>query len=141
MHSGPYFDVLKDQIADAVYRADGVMIMEGTPATLGRPVLVTDSPSLIESGGISSAEDAYSTLGLTRNAAQLTFSEPPIAVLEGPYGGQENLYLQWQGEYAYNLKLRGCEWDTGNGGLNRREICLEGRPGDSEYPARCVQLR
>jgi len=118
MHSKVYYNLLKDQVSDAVYRADGVEIMEGVPATLGRPVLITDSASLKASNGVSTGVDAYSTLGLVPGAAQLTFSEPPFAWLTDPQTGSENIYLEWQGEYAFNLKLRGCQWDTGNGGSN-----------------------
>lgn len=118
MHSGPYWDLVGNQITNAIYRANGVRIMDGVPATLGRPVIVTDSTSLVESDGVSSGVDAYSTLGLTRMAAELVFSEPPVAALEGPQTGKQNLVWTWQSEYAYNLKLRGCTWDTSNGGEN-----------------------
>ena len=118
MHSRQYFQLLKDQIADAVYRADGMSIMQGTPATLGRPVLVTDSTSLVEASGVSSGVSAYSVLGLRAGAAVLDMSEAPIAVLEGPLTGRVNLFFRWQAEYAYNLKIKGCQWDQTNGGVN-----------------------
>ena len=118
MHSKPYFDLVKDQITDAVYRANGVQVMRGIPATLGKPVLVTDSASLKETNGISTGVHVYSTLILTPGAAVIDVSEPPIAALEGPLTGNEQLFYRWQAEYAYNLKLRGCQWDTTNGGQN-----------------------
>lgn len=118
MHSKPYFDLVKDQVTNAIYRANGVQVMQGTPATFGKPVLVTDSASLKETDGVSSGVDAYSTLLLFQNAAVLDISEPPIAALEGPLTGNEQLYYRWQAEYAYNLKLRGCQWDTTSGGAN-----------------------
>lgn len=118
MHSKPYFDLVKDQITNAIYRANGVRIMEGIPATLGLPVLVTDSASLKETSGVSSGVDAYSTLVLAQRAAVVDISETPIAALEGPLTGNEQLYYRWQAEYAYNLKLRGCQWDVTNGGAN-----------------------
>lgn len=118
MHSKPFFDLLKDQISDAVYRANGVQIVQGTPVTLGRPVLVTDDAGLLESDGVSSGVDAYSTLGLTRMAAEIIMSESPVAALEGPITGSDNLFYRWQAEYSYNLQLRGCQWDISNGGKN-----------------------
>ena len=118
MHSKVYFDLVKQQVTDAIYRANGVSIMAGVPATYGRPVLVTDSASLVEADGVSTGIDTYSTLGLVSGAGVLDISEPPIAALEGPLTGNEQLFYRWQAEYAYNLKLRGCQWDTTNGGIN-----------------------
>lgn len=118
MHSKVYFDLVKDQVTNAIYRANGVQVMQGTPATFGKPVLVTDSASLKETDGVSSGVDAYSTLVLFGGAATIDISEPPIAALEGPLTGNEQLFYRWQAEYAYNVKLRGCQWDTTNGGIN-----------------------
>lgn len=109
MHSAVYRDLIKDQIADAVYRANGARIMDGTPKTFGVPVLVTDSPALVESQGVSSAQDAYSTLALFANAASVDTSEPE-ALLIDPVTGRENLAARYQGEYSITLGLRGCTW-------------------------------
>ncbi len=117
MHSKVYFDLLKVNVSDAIYRANGVMIMEGVPATYGRPVLVTDSTKLVETGGVSSGIDAYSTLGLTQDAAVVKISEPSTIVTD-TVTGLENLVVRFQGEGAYTLSLRGCEWDVTNGGAN-----------------------
>lgn len=119
MHSAPFFDLLGNQMAAqaSVFGSDafGSQIFAGMPATLNRPVLVTDSTSLVVTDEVSSGIDAYSTLGLRAGAVTVAMSEPPIAVLEGPRVGSENLYVTWQSEYAYNLKLRGCAWNTGTG--------------------------
>jgi hypothetical protein len=117
MHTGPYFDLLGNQITNAIYRANGVSVMDGVPATLGRPVLVTDSTSLVEDDGVSSGVDAYSTLGLYRDAITIKESEPPTSVMD-LVTGLENLVYRFQGEFAYTLSLRGCEWDVTNGGAN-----------------------
>lgn len=118
MHSKVYYDLVKVNVTDALYRSNGVQIFQGTPVTYGRPVLVTDSASLKETDGVSSGVDAYSTLGLAAGAGIIDISEPPIAALEGPLTGNEQLFYRWQAEYAYNLKLRGCQWDVTNGGAN-----------------------
>jgi len=117
MHSKQYHDLLKDQVTDAVYRADGVTIMQGVPATLGRPVLITDSPDLVQANGVSSGIDEYHVLGLYPGALELAISEPPRVFIE-QMTGSANLKLQWQAEGAYNLKLRGFQWDTTNGGID-----------------------
>lgn len=122
MHSKPFYDLLKDQVTsgNSIFSSEifASEIFEGTPASVNRPILVTDSSSLKETDGVSSGTDKYSTLGLTREAAEIVMSEPPVAVLNGPETGSENLYLEWQAEYSYNLRLRGLKWDTTNGGKN-----------------------
>lgn len=123
MHGKVYHDLLLDQITDAVYRADGVMIMQGSPATLGRPVLVTDSTNLLETDGVSTGVDAYSTLGLFAGGAVCEISEPPTAVLD-LVTGLENIVYRFQGEGAYTVSLRGCEWDVANGGANPNDTAL-----------------
>ena len=122
MRSEQFYDLLAEQVASSasIYASDmfGASIFAGMPATLGRPVLVTDSASLLESAGVSTGVDKYSILGLAAGAIKITISEPPIAVLEGPITGGENLIYRWQAEYAYNLGLRGCQWDVTNGAAN-----------------------
>lgn len=114
MHSKQYFDLLKNQVTNAIYRANGVSIMQGMPATLDRPVLVTDSVDLIEDDGISSGVDEYHVLGLYSGAIEIAISEAPRVFIE-QVTGYTNLKLRWQAEGAYNLKLRGFQWDITNG--------------------------
>ena len=123
MHSKVYYDLLKDQITNAVYRANGVSIMQGTPATLGRPVVVTDSASLVETDGVSTGVDAYSTLALFPGAATVAISEPPTLVTD-LVTGLDNIVYRVQGEGAYTVRLRGCEWDIANGGANPDDAAL-----------------
>jgi len=118
MHSAAYWNLVQGQIEEAIYRADGVRIVQGVPATLGRPVLVTDSPALVNADGAGTGVDSYYTLGLAPNAAVLDMSQVPIAVMEGPITGSDNLYLRWQAEYSYNMRLRGTRYNISGGGAN-----------------------
>jgi hypothetical protein len=119
MHSKPYFDLVAAQVAssNSVFAspAFGAQIFQGAPWSMNRPILVVDSPSLISLTDISTGVPVYSTLGLVRGAATLELTAPPVAVAEGPITGSDNLYIRWQAEYAYNLKLRGCRYNTGSG--------------------------
>lgn len=128
MHSKPFYDLLKDQVTstESIFSSEifASEVFGGTPASVNRPILVTDSASLVETDGVSSGTNKYSTLGLTRGAAELVMSEPPVAVLEGPLTGSDNIFLRWQAEYSYNLGLRGCKWDTSNGGINPTDAAV-----------------
>jgi hypothetical protein len=119
MHSKPFFDLVQSQVtsAESVYASDvfGATLFQGTPATLGRPVLVTDSASLVDFASVSTGSPNYSTLGLVAGAAEIDVTEPPVAVAEGPITGSDNLFIRWQAEYSYNLKLRGCRYNTSTG--------------------------
>lgn len=128
MHSKPFFDLLKDQVTstESIFSSEifASQVFAGTPASVNRPILVTDSASLEEVDGVSSGVPKYSTLGLTARAAEIVMSAPPIATMEGPLTGSDNLFLRWQAEYAYNLRLRGVKWDITNGGVNPTDAAV-----------------
>lgn len=119
MHSVPFFNLVGEQITgtNAVYSSNifGATVYAGMPVTLGRPVLVTDSPSLISYTDVSSDSPVYSTLGLVAAAATCDVTEPPLAVAEGPQTGKDNLYVTFQSEYSFNLGLKGCAYHTATG--------------------------
>jgi hypothetical protein len=110
MHSKVYYDLVKEQIAANITNISDFNIASATPVTLNRPVLVTDSASLI-----NGAE--YYTLGLVENAAVLEESEDTLLHTD-VITGQENIVARMQGEYAFNLNLKGFRWDVTNGGIN-----------------------
>lgn len=113
MHSKPYFDLVKSSIAEKIFEVAGYTIWSGDTPTLGRPVLVTDSPSLITTG----APDNYHILALTGGAASVVESEEREVYSE-VVTGTENILGRVQGEYAYNLGIKGYTWDVANGGAN-----------------------
>jgi hypothetical protein len=121
MHSKNYFDLMNQAIADKVFEVAGVTIYEGTVATFNRPTLVIDSPSLLDSVG--TATQTYEVLGLTEGAVELAESEERNIVSD-IVTGLENLVLRYQGEYAFNLKVKGCQWDVTNGGSNPTDVAL-----------------
>ena len=113
MHSKNYFDLVKQAIADKIFEVAGVTIYSGNVATFNRPVVVIDSDSLV----ISGTTDEYAVLGLVENAAVISESEERDIVSD-VVTGLENLVIRVQGEYAYNLGLKGFAWDVTNGGAN-----------------------
>lgn len=121
MHSKVYFDLLQSQI-NPTNQGDvvaGSVLAAASPATLNRPVIVTDSPDLIVSG----TPDAYYTLGLTSDALIVENSEEETMHAE-IVTGLENLVVRLQGEFAYNLGVKGFKWDTANGGANPADAAV-----------------
>lgn len=119
MHSKAYFDLVQYQITptnngDLIANA---AVVAGSPTTLGRPVLIIDSPALVNSVGGSNPYTEYFSLGLTADAVTVEDSEETTVVSEF-VTGSENLLVRYQGENAYNLGVRGFKWDVQSGGKN-----------------------
>lgn len=123
MHSKAYYDLVQQQIASNIYDISSVNIKEGTPITLGRPVIVTDSPSLISAGTGPGAVDEYYTLALTEGAIRVEESEERTVYSE-IVTGNENLVLRLQNEWAFNLGLKGYKYDIANGGVNPTDAAI-----------------
>jgi len=119
MHSKQYFDLVKQAVADKIVEVAGVTIYTGNVATFNRPVIVTDSPDLITAG----TPDTYHCLGLVENAVSVVESEER-EILAEPVTGNENLMIRVQGEYAFNLRIRGFAWDITNGGANPADAAV-----------------
>jgi hypothetical protein len=124
MHSKAYFDLMKEQVAAKITGISNFNLFEATPVTLNRPVLVVDAPGLaVTTGTGTAAVTDYYTLGLTANAAACINSEGETMNNE-IVGGLENLVVRMQGEFAYNLQMKGFQWDTTNGGANPTDTAL-----------------
>ena len=114
MHSKAWFDLMGDAIANMKFDSGaGITIREGVTGTFNRPVIITDSASLVVAGTTPN----YITLGLRENAARVEDTEPPFTADE-LVTGKVNLYRRLQTEYAYNLGLKGIAYDVANGGKN-----------------------
>lgn len=114
MHSKPFFDLMENSVADKIYQVANVTIYSGTVATFGRPVVVTDSDALYTT---TSAGTTYHVHGLTENAVVVEESEER-QIASDLITGLENLVMRIQGEYAFNLGVKGFAWDATNGAAN-----------------------
>lgn len=124
MHSKAYYDLVQAQITANIDGVSNFNVATATPVTLNRPVLVTDSPSLIVVSGTSNTPITdYLTLGLVPGAATVEDSEEEY-VARFIETGKENLIVRVQGEFAYNLGLKGFTWDVTNGGANPAAAAL-----------------
>lgn len=119
MHSNVFHDLMDESIDSKITNVADVAIFTATIGSLRRPVIVTDSPSLIESG----SPDTYITLGLVAGGVDVIQSEPSEMVNQ-LMTGEENIYQRIQGESAYNLKLKGYQWDLANGGTNPADAAV-----------------
>ena len=121
MHSKTFFDITGYQI-DPSNNGDivsGNVVYSGMPGTLNRPIIVTDSDSLkVTTGTGTAAVTDYYTLGLTPSGLVVEDTEEEFVTLEGPITGQEQLIYRMQGEFGYNLGVKGFTWDVANGGKN-----------------------
>lgn len=105
MRSEVYYALVKDQLASAtLFATSDMAIMNGTPATLGRPVIVTDSPAL-------DGSTTWLSYGLTEEAITVVESEEREVVVEVSTG-RENLVATLQGEYAYNVRVKGGAFNS-----------------------------
>lgn len=120
MHSTNYFDLGMegiDQQIDSI-AADIIRMVE--IAGLGRPLIITDSPSLIAT---ADTPDSYFVLGLVANGLQLEVTEDQYVTME-EVTGLEQLVNRIQGEWAFNVGLKGFKYDSANGGINPDDTAL-----------------
>lgn len=122
MHSKPYYDLVKEQITQKITGIANFNVQTGTPVTLNRPVLVTDSDSLKVTSGSPAVTDYY-TLGLTANGVLCEVTETSDIVVDD-VTGLEVLMTRLQGEFAYNTGIKGFKWDVANGGANPNSTAL-----------------
>lgn len=124
MHSKAYYDLVKEQITSNIYGVSNFAVAQGSPITLNRPVIVTDSAGLITNSGTTSSPVLhYATLGLTVGGVLVENTEEEEIIVQNVTGA-ENLGVRIQGEFAYNLGLKGFKWDMTNGGVNPSSAAL-----------------
>lgn len=111
MHSKVYHDLIGEQVTQKLLEVTAGNLYQGTPATYGRPVLVTDHPALWSAGSstASSADDVYQTFGLVPGAIQIKESEER-SVLAERVGGKHNIIARLQGEFAYTVRMKGMDY-------------------------------
>ncbi len=102
MDSATYFDLVDDSLTNKVFESEGQIIYGGTPATMGKPVLVTDEA------------DENVIVGLQANAIIITNSQIPE--FRGfNINDKENLGIGIRAEGAFNLDLLGYSYEESAG--------------------------
>lgn len=129
MHSAPYYNLVKDQLADNILNVSDMNIMAGVPATLGKRVVVTDAASLVDT---TPSPDVYHNLLLAPGACTI-FQSQAAEVWGGRVEGKENLTFGYQYEYAFTLEIKGYAWDITNGGRNPDATALTTQTNWDQY--------
>lgn len=123
MHSKVFYDLMRNQVAQgaSLFEIPGLVVRGGETNVpgLGRPIVVTDSPALVDAG----AGPDYFTLGLTADALEVAESEERSIVTD-IVTGQEQLKQRIQGEIAVNYKVKGYQWNIAAGGENPTDAAL-----------------
>lgn len=109
-----YHDLVGDSVGSDYTGTGNVLVYGPSPSTFGIPVVVTDSPQLIET---ASPANHYIVLGLTENAITWQVSEL-IKLVTQEITGQKNLIYRLQGEYSANLGMKGYSYDLTNGDVD-----------------------
>lgn len=113
MHSTPLHDLYDQALTNSsqLFVYGNVQVRQDG---FGRVFVVTDSPSLY--GAVSSPDVTdYYTLGITENGIVIDDNGDFFANLQTT-NGDENINRSWQGEYSFNLALKGYAWNTSGGG-------------------------
>lgn len=108
MHSGAYDDLTEGYIVDKVDTLTSSIVMGGSSPTLGRNVLISDSPALYDAdpAGDGTVDPQYIVLGLTEGALAMVESEDRTIELDTVLG-KKNILRMLQGETAVNIRVKG----------------------------------
>lgn len=122
MHSKNHFNLIRQAIADKIFEEAGLVVYGGGPGTLGKPVVVIDSPALLDTMGSGETQE-YSVLGLVAGAAVAQESESETMIAEMVTGG-EQITARIHGEHSFNVGVKGFKWNTSGGGVNPNAAAL-----------------
>lgn len=107
MNSTMLHDLVEENIESGLTDVAGTVVYGGSPATLGLPVIMTDSPYLEVDNGVD--PDDHFVLALTEGAVEVVEAEDR-AVLADVSGGKKNLIARIQSEYAIMAKVSGAAY-------------------------------
>lgn len=120
MRSKPFHDLIGEQITSNVTNVADRVIYGGGPGSLGKPIIVTDAPALLND---VASTDTYNVLGLVAGAVGVEESEQGEMLFER-VGGLESIVQRIQGEYSKTIGVKGFQWDISNGGANPNEAAI-----------------
>lgn len=118
MHSKPLFDIYGAAIANAqrLFVFGNIQVAQDG---FGRPLIMTDSPSLITTG----TPNKYNTLGLVSGAVLIDQNGDFTQNID-TRNGDENIKSTYQSEWSYNASVKGFSWDKTSGGKSPTNAAL-----------------
>lgn len=124
MNSESFFDLMGDGLDN--YKIDdvaGARIVSGvTQGALGKPIIVSDIPSLTYDAGAGDLKNRV--LSLTTGAGSVIERGAARILVDDKVLGQENLGIRYQAETNTRLSVKGYAWDIANGGQNPTDAAL-----------------
>jgi len=109
MRGKDYFGLMKGNVTAATIDSiAGATLNSGSVATLGKPVLVIDSPALVAKGAADG--DSGAVLALTTNAINC-IADDDFYISTQETLRKENIIITWQGESQYGIDLKGFAFD------------------------------
>lgn len=110
MDGASLFKLTENSTTIATDLVAGATIMRGSPPTLGRPAIATDS-SYLRVDASSTSSDKSLIYGLLPGAVRVIVSETMRVVMDD-ITGKTNLIKRYQAEGAYTVYVRGSKWST-----------------------------
>lgn len=117
-HSKVAFDIYGQALAnqERLFQFGNVQVVSDG---FGRPIIMTDSPSLITTG----TPDTYHTCGLASGGVIVEQGNEFTDNIETK-NGDENILRTYQAEWTYQLGMKGFTWDTATGGKSPADAAL-----------------
>lgn len=117
-HSKPLFDIYGNAITNTnrLFVFDKIAVAQDG---FGRPLVMTDSPALVT----SATPNKYNTLGLVPGAVLVEQNGDFTQNIDTRNGG-ENITSTYQGEWSYQLSVKGFSWDKTNGGHSPNDSAI-----------------
>lgn len=123
MNTNAYFDLRRDTLA--TYKIDnvaGMQIITGMTETMGKPVIVSNIPSLVYDSG---AGDLKNRVVALRPGAISMMERSGRLTRVDEVTDQENLGVRWAAEGSVKMGLMGYAWDTTNGGVSPTDAAIQ----------------
>lgn len=112
MHPRVFSHLAREQKDANVYNIGGLSIMNGTPVTMGLPVIKSASSALVDTDD-SPINTVYKTFFVTENAAVLNVpTEGGFDVFFEREVGKQNLGYIAQTEWTNEVYVKGYKWDS-----------------------------
>lgn len=121
-HSKPMHDIWQDNLTNAerLFTFGTVNVVRDP---FGRVIVISDSPSLKDTT-TTPGTPIFHMMGLTPNSVSIEQNDDFRSVIV-PITGDENLKYNYQGEWSFNMSVKGYSWDTANGGKAPNNAALK----------------